>query len=203
MLRISNKGMGFTLIELLISMLLGSLLLAMMISLYANSVSASANALQFSRLRTDLQSIAALIENDIRRAGFGGSDFMVGIDQDKVFDTINSETQKCIVYAYNYDTVEKISSSHFMGVRYSIEKKSIQFGRKVDTQAINCFSGGYWVNLTDPNFLKITSLSFVESTAVIGQVTKRSVDITIEGELSANSDYKYKIKTRVQARNSE
>ena len=195
--------MGFTLIELLISMLLGSLLLVMMIGLYANNVSASANALKFSRLRTDLQSIAALIENDIRRAGFGGSEFMVGGDQNKVFDTINSEMQKCIIYSYNYGAADTSTSSHFMGFRYSTTKQSIQFGRKVDLEAVNCFSGGYWVNLTDPNFLKITSLSFVESTVVIGQATKRSVDITIEGELIANSDYKYKIKTRVQARNSE
>ena len=203
MLKAPDKTMGFTLVELLVSLLLGSLLLAMLIGLYVNSVSASAKALKFSRLRTDLQSIVALMENDIRRAGFGGSEYMVGIEHNKVFDSINSETQNCIVYAYNYDLAEVMTSLHFMGFRYSVEKQTIQFGRKVDNQAINCFSYGDWENLTDPNFLKITSLSFIESTAVIGQVTKRSIDINIKGELSANSDYKYKIKTRVQTRNGE
>lgn len=203
MLTSSKKVTGFTLIELLISLLLGSLLLIMLIGLYVNSVSASAKALKFSRLRTDLQAIVALMENDIRRAGYGGREYMVGSEQNKVFDILNLETQKCIVYAYNYDSAGNISSSYFMGFRYSTDTQSLQFGRKVDKQAINCFSSGYWSNLTDPNFLKITSLSFIESTAVIGQGTKRSLDISIEGELSANSDYKYKVKTRVQARNSE
>ena len=203
MLKNINKELGFTLVELLVSLLLGSILLTMMIGLYVNSISASAKALKFSRLRTDMQSIVALMENDIRRAGYGGADFMVGVEQTKVFDVINSETQKCIVYAYNYDFSTSIKSSHFMAFRYSINEQTLQFGRKVNAQAINCFNSGYWVNLTDPNFLKITKLSFVESDALIGRMIKRSVDINIEAELSANSDYKYKIKTRVQARNSE
>ncbi|TEW50649.1 prepilin-type N-terminal cleavage/methylation domain-containing protein [Psychromonas algicola] len=203
MLKRTNKTLGFTLVELLISLLLGSLLLVMLIGLYVNSVSASAKALQFSRLRTELQGMLALMESDIRRAGYGGSEYRVGKDRNKVFDILNTETQKCIIYAYNYKLAESISSSYFMGFRYSTATKNLQFGSKVDTQAINCFSSGSWVKLNDPDFLKITSLSFIESTAVIGQTTKRSVDIAIAGELTTNSDYKYKAKIRVQARNSE
>lgn len=203
MLKHTNRAMGFTLIEVLISLLLGSLLLVMLISLYVNNVSASAKALKFSRLRTDIQGMLALMENDIRRAGYGGSEYMVGKERDKVFDILNTETQKCIIYAYDYELSESISSSYFMGFRYSTATQSLQFGSKVDLQAINCFSHGYWVKLNDPNFLKITSLSLTESTAVIDHIIKRSVDIVMEGELTANSDYKYKAKIRVQARNRE
>jgi len=203
MLKHTNRAMGFTLIEVLISLLLGSLLLVMLISLYVNNVSASAKALKFSRLRTDIQGMLALMENDIRRAGYGGSEYMVGKERDKVFDILNTETQKCIIYAYDYELSESISSSYFMGFRYSTATQSLQFGSKVDPQAINCFSHGYWVKLNDPNFLKITSLSLTESTAVIDHIIKRSVDIVMEGELTANSDYKYKAKIRVQARNRE
>jgi len=203
MLKLSKSINGFTLIELLVSLLLGSLLLSMLIGLYVNSVSASAKALQFSRLRTDLQAIVTLMESDIRRAGYGGSEYRVGLEQNKVFDILNSETQKCIIYAYNYDSADVITSSSFMGFRYSTETQRIQFGHKVDKQAINCFNSGYWSTLTDPNFLKITSLSLIESTAVIGQGTRRSIDISIEAELNAHSEYQYKITTRVQARNSE
>lgn len=203
MLNNINKEVGFTLVELLVSLLLGSILLTMMIGLYVNSISASAKALKFSRLRTDMQSIVALMENDIRRAGYGGADFMVGLEHTKVFDIINSETQKCIVYAYNYDFSASIKSSHFMAFRYSINAQALQFGRKVNAQATNCFNSGYWVNLTDPNFLKVTKLNFVESEALIGGMIKRSVDINIEAELTANDTYKYQVKSRIQARNVE
>ena len=203
MLKLSKSINGFTLIELLVSLLLGSLLLSMLIGLYVNSVSASAKAIQLSRLRTDLQAIVTLMENDIRRAGYGGSEYRVGLEQSMVFDIFNSETQTCIIYAYNYDSAEEITSSYFMGFRYSSETQGIQFGRKVDKQATNCFNSGYWSSLNNPDFLKITSLSLIESTAIIGQGTRRSIDISIEGELNAHSEYKYKIETRVQARNSE
>jgi prepilin-type N-terminal cleavage/methylation domain-containing protein len=198
-----NKRAGFTLIEMLISLLLGSFLLAMIIGLYVNNVSASVKALKFSRLRTDLQALSALIENDLRRAGYGGSDFMVGATKAKVVDVINNDTQQCIVYAYNYDDASLFTSSHVMAFRYSIINQSVQFGRKVDKQAINCFSSGFWVNLSDPNFLKVTQLNFVETSASNDQLILRSVDITIAGELVGSPTFKHQIQTQIQIRNPE
>ena len=203
MLKVVNKTSGFTLIELIISLLLGSILLAMLVGLYTTSVSATAKAMKFSRLRTDLQAIVALMENDIRRAGYGGSEFMVGEGHNKVIDTINTDLQKCIVYSYNYDDTAAISQSYFMAFRYSYENKSIQFGRKLDPNAANCFSSGNWKNLTDPNFMKVTMLSIVESSTTNAQATTRSVAINIEAELVENSDYKHQIQTKVKVRNLE
>lgn len=203
MLGLSHKKSGFTVIELLISLLLGSFLLAMVIGLYVNNVTASAKALKFSRLRTDLQTLIAVMEGDIRRAGYGGHDFMMGIAKSKVVDSINSSTEKCIVYSYNYDDALVAASKHRMAFRYSVKNASVQFGRGVDIQAVNCFSSGTWVNLTDTNLLKITDLSFIESTTSNAQATIRSVDIQLAGELTVNSDYQHQIKTRIQVRNLE
>lgn len=203
MLIFSDKKTGFTLIELLIALLLGGVLLAMVIGLYVNNVTASAKALKFSRLRTDLQTLVAVMESDLRRAGYGGADFMVGMGKAKVVDSINSSTEKCIVYSYNYDDALSADSQHRMAFRYSMENATLQFGHGVDTRAINCFSSGTWVNLTDNNLLKITELSFIESTTSNAQATIRSVDIKITGELSSNSDYQHQIKTKIQVRNLE
>jgi len=203
MLGSSSENLGFTLIEVLISLLLGSLLLTMVISLYVTNVSAGGKAIKFSRLRTDLQSLIGVMEEDIRRAGYGGSEFMVGVGKSKVVDTINSSTEKCIVYSYNFDGAATVTSSHFIGFRYSVDQQSVQFGRHVDIQAINCFSSGRWENLTDPNFLKVTELSFVESITSNAQATMRTVDIHVAGELLTNSDYNHQVRTRVQVRNLE
>ncbi|WP_298942970.1 prepilin-type N-terminal cleavage/methylation domain-containing protein [uncultured Psychromonas sp.] len=202
---IKQPQKGFTLVEVLICLLLGSLLLSMVIGLYVTNVSHSTKTLQMSRLRTDLQALVGVIENDIRRAGYGGDQFMVGAAQDKVIDSSNTNNQKCIVYSYNYDDATTPTTSHVMGFRYSTNSKSIQFGRNVDPQASNCLNGGYWVNLTDPNFLKITALSFIETshTNPTSQITLRSININITGELVENSAYSYQIATQIQVRNRE
>ena len=200
-----NSKAGFTFVEILTCLLLGSLLLSMIIGFYITNVSGSTKTLQMSRLRTDLQALVGVIENDIRRAGYGGEQFMVGLDQSKMIDSINSSTQKCIVYSYNYNDATTLTTSHVMGFRYSINSKSIQFGRKVNRQASNCLTEGYWVNLTDPDFLKITALSFIETsnTNPASQITLRSIKINITGELVENSEYSYQIATQVQVRNRE
>lgn len=204
MLKIAYKKSGFTLIEILIAMLLGSVLLAMVIGLYVTNVTAGAKALKYSRLRTDMQALVGIMSNDIRRASSGGTDFMVGIGKSKVIDTINSDTEKCIVYSYNYDDAEAVTSSHVMGFRYSVANQSVQFANGVDIQAVNCFdSGPYWQNLTDPNFFNVTDLSFVESIASSAQATIRSVDISVSGKLNENSEYNHQLATRVQVRNLE
>lgn len=200
----SHKTSGFTLIEILISLLLGSVLLTMVIGLYVTNVTAGAKALKFSRLRTDMQALVGIMSDDIRRAGSGGVDFMVGVGKSKVIDTINTSAERCIVYAYNYDDSETVSSYHFMGFRYSDTNQSVQFTNGVDIQAVNCFdSGPSWQNLTDPNFFQVTDLTFVESIASNAQATIRSVDISVTGELKANSEYTHQIQTRVQVRNLE
>lgn len=202
---IKQPQKGFTFVEVLICLLLGSLLLSMVIGLYVTNVSHSTKTLQMSRLRTDLQALVGVIENDIRRAGYGGDQFMVGLAQDKVIDSSNTNNQKCIVYSYNYNHATTPTTSHLMGFRYSTNSKSIQFGRKVNRQAINCLTEGYWVNLTDPDFLKITALSFIETsnTNPVSQITLRSIKINITGELVENSEYSYQIATQVQVRNRE
>jgi len=202
MLSRHNLKNGFTLIELLIALLLGSLLLAMVIGLYVSNVSAGNKAVRLSRLRTDLQALVGIMENDIRRAGYGGVDFMVGSGQKKLVDSVNTNTQKCIVYAYNHNAASAVTSSHFMAFRYSPKTNSIQFGRAVDLLAVNCFKSGTWVNLTDPKFLKVTDLSFIESTSISPHARLRSVEIKVSAELYEQQS-SYQLSTQVQIRNPE
>jgi len=203
MLSAPHLRSGFTLIEVLISLALGCLLLAMVIGLYVTNVATSNKGFTLSRLRTDLQALVSIMEGDIRRAGSGGSNFMVGAAKNKLLDSVSSNSQECIVYSYNYNNAVTAIASHIMGFRYSFNTHSIQFGRGLDVEAANCYSSGSWVNLTDPNFLKVTELKFVESIASNAQATMRSVEIKVSAELIANSDYNHQITTQVQVRNPE
>lgn len=203
MLARNNKNSGFTLVEILISLLLGALLLAMIIGLYVTNVQAGEKAAKFSRLRTDLHALLALMEDDIRRAGYGGSDFMVGVGKSKVIDSINTSDEKCIVYSYNFDDSSAASSTHFMGFRYDDTDKTVQFGRGVNIQAVDCYSSGSWLDLTDPNFIQVTDLAFIESEVSSAAATIRSVEISVAGELTSDSDYTYSTDTQVKVRNIE
>jgi len=198
-----NRNTGFTLVEILISLLLGALLLAMVISLYVTNVSAGNKAMKLSRLRTDAQALMGVMEEDIRRASYGGNDFLVGLGRQKVIDSINSETEKCVIYSYNYDDAISADSRHIMGFRYSSLNKSIQFGRRVDPRATHCFQSGAWVNLTDPSFIKVHRLEFTESSITDSFTTKRSLNINILIALASDSRYNHQLQTMIQVRNVE
>lgn len=194
---------GFSLVELLIALLLGSVLLAMVISLYVTSVSTSAKSLKYSRLRTDLQSIISLMETDIRRAGYGGSEYMVGSGASKTVDLFSATDKACIVYYYNHDDTTPVSNANKMGVRLNADRQEIQFGTGVDPLALNCYDSGYWVALSDKQFIKITALAFTESEVSSASATMRSVQIDITGELVSESAAQHSISTKVQVRNLE
>lgn len=195
---------GFSLVELLIALLLGSVLLAMVIGLYVTSVSSGAKSLKYSRLRTDLQSIISVMETDIRRAGYGGHDFMVGSGATQTVD-IDPE---CIVYYYNHDGSASITDANKMAFRFIPAEHEIQFGTGVGPLAGDCYSSGNgnWTALSDKQFIKITALDFTDLTgsgASSASATMRSVQIELTGELVSDSRYTHSIRTRVQVRNLE
>lgn len=196
---------GFSLVELLIATLLGSLLLAMVIGLYVTGVSSGAKNLKYSRLRADLQSIISVMEADIRRAGYGGSAFMVGSGAVKTVDYINTETQDCIVYYYDHDQTEVITDDNKMGIRFIPAKNEIQFGTGVGPLAADCYESGNgsWQALSDKRFIKVTALEFNDSVVSSAAATMRSVQISITGELASDSQYQHTINTKVQVRNLE
>ena len=145
----------------------------------------------------------AIMETDIRRAGYGGSDFLVGSGGIKTVDSLNSGTSRCIVYSYNHNAAATITDSNRMGFRLAADKHEVQFGSGVDPIAINCYSQGYWTALSGKNFIKITDLVFAESVVSSATATLRSVEIVLSGELLSDSHYKHTINTTVQVRNIE
>jgi prepilin peptidase dependent protein B len=197
------KHKGFSLVELLLALLLGMLLLAMVIGLYVSTVANGAKSLKYSRLRTDLQSIMSLIETDIRRAGYGGEDFLVASGGTQTIDSFDN----CIVYAYDYDYELKqgFQLNNRMGFRFNSDENEIQFGTGVNALASNCYNEGNWVALSDKQFIKITALNFnvISTVNTTETVIMRSVEIDLAGELTADGSYKHAINTKVQVRNLE
>ena len=192
---------GFSLVELLIALLLGSALLAMVIGLYVTGVSTGAKSLKYSRLRTDLQSIIAMVETDIRRAGFGDTGvYLVGASGDKSID-INS-SKDCIVYYYNHNSSATLESSNQMA--FSFKDDTIKFKTGVGQVANTvCAVTTGWTDVSDDQFVKITNFTLTENIFSSASATIRSVKIELAGELVSDSDYTHSITTRIQVRNLE
>ncbi|GLS92221.1 hypothetical protein GCM10007916_32910 [Psychromonas marina] len=198
---LGNSG-GFSLIELLIALLLGALLLVMVIGLYVTGVSTGATSLQYSRLRTDLQSIMAMLETDIRRAGYSGGaeSYLVGANNNKTIDI--NDNKNCIVYYYNHNHSETVESSNKMA--FSLNKGVIKFKSGVESVANNvCSQVNGWTDISDVSFVTISDLTFSETVISSATATVRSVKIKLAGELVSNSHYNHVITTRVQIRNIE
>lgn len=194
-----NKS-GFSLVELLIALLLGSVLLVMMVSLFMTSLSTGSKSLKYYRLRSDLQSIIAMLEVDIRRAGYGGKAYLVGLNAHKSID-INS-SHNCIVYYYNHNNTSSIESSNQMA--FSFKGGAIKFksgvGQVADTV---CAVTRGWIAISDVQFVTITRFILTENIVSSASTTIRSVKIELSGELVSDDNYTYSIETRVKVRNIE
>jgi len=194
------KNSAFSLTELLIALLLGSLLLIMVISLYVTGITTATKSMKMSRLRADLHAIIAMIETDIRRAGYGGSDYLVGSSGTKTID-INSDNN-CIVYYYNHNGSPSLENSNKMA--FSLKNNSVKFKTNVAQVAdIVCAVSSGWSSISDDKFIKITNLSFTEAQTSNAVATMRSVEIALAGELISDSRYSHAIATRIQVRNVE
>jgi len=198
-----RKQRGFTLVEILIALLLGSLLLTMIVQLYSTNVAGQIQVLKTARVRMDLQSVMRVIESDLRRAGYGGNDFLVGEKHNKVIDIFNNGAQQCIVYAYNDDKGTTFNTSYVMGIRYSTKTQSIQFGRKVSTQAKACFTTGFWTNLTDPHFMQVVKVAFSERAQVVDDNIQRNVDIELVARQADKPNALYQLHSFIHVRNNE
>ncbi len=74
-----KKQAGFTLIEIMVALTVGLIVVSATIAVYIATIRSSADTVRSTRLNHDLDSVIALISNDLRRAGYwggaiGGSD---------------------------------------------------------------------------------------------------------------------------------
>ena len=193
---------GISLVESLLVLLLGSTLLTIVIGLYVTTVSTGIKSIEYSRLRANLQAINTLIVDDVRRAGYGGDEYLVGSNKNKLVDLINTEKQNCIVYAYEHSVTVK---ENYMGFRLNQTKHEIQFGTNTDSSAINCYKDGLWIGISKSEFMKVTELNFTEiqSSNPNEDGIMRKIQVRINAELTSNSQIKYSLNTIIQVRNIE
>lgn len=224
---------GFSLVELMISLVLGTLVIAMISSLYVSGVVNNINSIKYSRMKTDLQAVMHLMESDIRRAGYRGdaqafaqataASFAAGtISRQNPFmkeeriTIIRGGVSKTVsagksTEVFNYST----GTNNCILLKYDIDSDGILDSNEnvgyrfadgvveLGSDATTCATGT-WQEITDKNFLTISNLSFTETDVRQDYVRLRQVKIVLEGATSiASKTASDKLSSLVQVRNLE
>ncbi len=142
---------GFSLVELMISMVLGLLVVAMMISLYTTSVVNNSKIISLGKLNLEVKSLVELMSRDIRRAGYWAdatsaalsSTFSHNLYNDASSAIAVSPDSTCITFAYDMDASNpEITAQEYIGY------KLYQGGVYIRSGLSPCGAQNNWMRLT-------------------------------------------------------
>ena len=170
---------GFTLTELMITVALSLTVISSVMVGYLGTYSGSMSTLNSSKLNQEMSALMSMMVADIRRAGFNGS-VVAGVSPTanvfntvdntalEVFDSMTSNTQvaatgsgSCIVYAYDVDQDGVVDANELVGFRLNAGVVQIRtVGNIADPDTCASSINNTWTDLTDANFITVTTLRF-------------------------------------------
>ncbi|MGB4248412.1 MAG: prepilin-type N-terminal cleavage/methylation domain-containing protein [Pseudohongiellaceae bacterium] len=169
---------GFTLTELMITVALSLTVISSVMIGYLGTYSGSMSTLNSSKLNQEMSALMSMMVADIRRAGFDGAvvpgdmptaNLFNTVDNTalEVFDSMSGNTQvaatgsgSCIVYTYDADQDGVVDANELLGFRLNagvVQMRTVGDIADPDTCAS---SNNTWTDLTDADFITVTTLSF-------------------------------------------
>jgi len=201
-----NIQRGYNLIELMISITIGMIISAAVLSIFVSVIKSDSDNLKSIRINQDIRAAMGLIIRDLRRAGYNSgaaTDILTGPVtpfQNLSIDTANS----CLNYSYDVDQNGALANESF---GFKLAAGAIQ--SSADTT--NCSANGTWLNLTD-QFLTNISVFNVSDPDTDGDgnpgitsdgVTTHQVTISITANLIRDTTVVRTITEIVEVRNVE
>ncbi len=182
-----RKQAGLTFVEVLVGLAVGVIVIGGGLSIYASSVRSGSDTLLASKLNQELGALMLVMTNDIRRAGYWataianeadenpfnlpGSTALVVVD-DMAANAIQPPTGQgsCITYAYDATYIPGnaggvLENDDLFGFR--LNGTNVQMRQSGTVDGTDCVGGtcnsctnGVWMNVTDPDVIEITQLTF-------------------------------------------
>jgi prepilin peptidase dependent protein B len=130
-----NKQSGYTLFEIMIALSLGLIVIGSTMAIYISTIRGSSDTIKAARLNHDLESVMALMINDIRRAGYWGGAQVGANSNNNLFtsetdaDMTNIQVRNfaapttvltsgnCILYSYDADADGAVDDNEHFGFR--------------------------------------------------------------------------------------
>ncbi|MDR3491228.1 MAG: prepilin-type N-terminal cleavage/methylation domain-containing protein [Gammaproteobacteria bacterium] len=211
-----QKMLGFTLPELLVALVVNAILFTALISIFIVNITHYNTIIKVNRLNQQLQATMQLMVNDIRRAGYwANANNDIGTNQNNNpfmasgVDLTIGASNTCILFAYDKNssgTLPSIgSSSDDERYGYRLTGNAVQ--SRPWGASFNC-TGTDWENVTDPNLVTVTALTFTLTTQNMSAggtstISLRSVDITLTGQLTDDATVTKTLTEHVRIRNDK
>lgn len=208
--------LGFTLVELLIAIVVSAFVLLILTTLFIANVKNYQKTLNQNKLNQQLETAVDVMATEIRRAGYwsnansnlgidaNNNPFMVAGSTDISVNSVNN----CILFTYDKNGTGTLPSlgSGSDDDRYGFQLSGGTIQERPNGASFSCGAAG-WENITDPNTITVTALSFTlnSSTYTTGPaargLTMRSVDISVTGQLTSDTTITKTIAQHVRIRN--
>lgn len=207
---------GFTFTEMMVALLINAVLFAAITTIFTSNLKQYNVLLNKYRLDQDLQVAMNIMITDIRRAGYwanADTDIGSGTNNNpfQVSGTTDLQTGlsgACILFTYDHagsGTLPAISAS-IDDDRYGYRLNGTTLQSRPPGATFSCAAAANaWENMTDPDVINITALSFtINSSTVTSRakaLTVRSVTISITGNLVSNTAITETLTNTVKVRN--
>lgn len=201
-----NFQKGYNLIELMISITIGMIISAAIMSIFLAVIKSDSDTLKSIRLNQDMRATMSLIIRDLRRAGYNSAavaNVLAGTAnpfQTLTIDTANS----CLDYSYDVNQDGVLANESF---GYRLSGGAIQ----TSTDTTDCSANGNWLNLTDQFLTNISAFTVTDPDTdgdgnpgiTTDGVTTHQVTITITANLIRDTTVVRTITEIVEVRNVE
>ncbi len=172
-----GKLTGFSLVELMISIVVGLIVVAGVISIFSSAIKSHSDNLKMTRLNQELRVVMDMMVRDIRRAGYSGDALSVGVN---IFNTgtnrivvgspgnsnlgASGTSGGCVLYAYDDNGSGTLQASERRGYRLDVVSGvgviRTRQGGTAPTKDCS-FSGVNMESVTDVSTFHISTLTFV------------------------------------------
>lgn len=191
------------LIELMISMTLGLLVAAGVVSMFIGTARANANILTTVRLEQEMHSVMDLILRDLRRAGSHGRPTLLASGGGNPFSLggaaafAGEPAASCIVFSYDLDQdglLDAATGDERFGFR--LRDQTLELRRS----GLDCAANG-WEALTDRTHTRITALQFSVTAKAAGAVGVRDIRISLTGQPVGDDQTSRTLVREIRVRN--
>lgn len=171
---------GFSLVELMVAMVLGLIVIGSVIALVLSMIRANNQTIAATRLTQELRAVAALMANDLRRAGGVVDPLTVATanngSPNNLYAAIGTATAGCIQYGY-----ENAEGGNF----HAISLRDGAIFLAAGTSDPGCGSG---TQLSSPQ-VTINALTFErQSPCGTASASGRCIRITLAGRLTGDAN---------------
>lgn len=173
-----GKQLGFSLIEMMISITLGLLVLAATATIFSSELGTHSAVSKHAQLHQDTRAAMEFMARDLRRNGYFSGDVNAAVNPFASEWSVSTDGS-CVTYAYDVMKDGTLNTDDKFGFR--LWNGALSVRRK----AAQCTANANWENITDPNTVTVTRLSFSKAAVFCTNITTH----IHTGCLVGNTDY--------------